>query len=231
MRESGMTDPLPAQLSAFVQKQGIVVDPEFSLHPSGVHSVVNCVFSAQARFEVVVLPLLKRLDDRLPDVPELTFQTFVNDVDSLGVQGYAEDILRNRQQLSGRLKVEVAREVAAFFIRHRIQTTADFQKLKSCAAEHLVLVKLVQDVKGIGPTLAHYLLWLMGREDHVKVDSRLISLFARIGDWEPRMGNDADRVRITEAIREVATQMGTTPARLDNALWQFESRRKADSHD
>lgn len=231
MRESGMTDPLPAQLSAFVQKQGIVVDPEFSLHPSGVHSVVNCVFSAQARFEVVVLPLLKRLNDRLPDVPELTFQTFVDDVDSLGVQGYAEDILRNRQQLSGRLKVEVAREVAAFFIRHRIQTTADFQKLKSCAAEHLVLVKLVQDVKGIGPTLAHYLLWLMGHEDHVKVDSLLTRLFARIGDWQPRMGNDADRIRITEAIREVATQLGTTPARLDNALWQFESRRKADSHD
>ncbi|MFW8626931.1 hypothetical protein [Deinococcus sp. ME38] len=226
-----MTDPLPAQLSAFVQKQGIVVDPEFSLHPSGVHSVVNCVFSAQARFEVVVLPLLKRLNDRLPDVPELTFQTFVDDVDSLGVQGYAEDILRNRQQLSGRLKVEVAREVAAFFIRHGIQTANDFRALGDEVAEQLVLVELVRDVKGIGPTLAHYLLWLMGREDHVKVDSMLVRLFARIGDWQPRLGHDGDRVRITEAICEVATQMGTTPARLDNALWQFESRRAAGTHD
>lgn len=231
MRESGMTDPLPAQLSAFVQKQGIVVDPEFSLHPSGVHSVVNCVFSAQARFEVVVLPLLKRLNDRLPDVPKLTFQAFVDDVDTLGTQAYAENVLRNRQRLARRLKVEVARDVAAFFVRHDIQAVGDFRRLEDEAAEQLVLVDLVQEVEGIGPTLAHYLLWLLGREDHVKVDSLLIRLFARIGDWQPRMGHDADRVRITQAIREVAAQMGTTAARLDNALWQFESRRKADSHD
>ncbi|WP_119673642.1 hypothetical protein [Deinococcus sp. RM] len=221
-----MTDPLPAQLSMFVQTHGIKVDPEFSLHASGVHSVVNCVFSAQARFDVVVLPLLKRLDDRLPDVPELTFQAFVDDVDSLGTQAYAEDVLRNRQRLARRLKVEVARDVAAFFVRHGIQTVGDFQRLDDEAAEQLVLVDLVQEVRGIGPTLAHYLLWLLGREDHVKVDSLLTRLFARIGDWQPRLGHEADRVRITEAVRAVAAELGTTPARLDNALWQFESRPK-----
>ena len=226
MRESGMTDPLPAQLSAFIQTHGIRVDPEFSLHASGVHSVVNCVFSAQARFDVVVLPLLKRLNDRLPDVPELTFQAFVDDVDSMGTEAYAEDVVRNRQRLSRRLKVEVARDVAAFFVRHGVQTVGDFRRLDDEAAEQMVLVELVQEVRGIGPTLAHYLLWLLGREDHVKVDSLLTRLFARVGDWQPRMGNDADRARITAAIRGVATDLGTTPARLDNALWQFESRPK-----
>ncbi|AKH17926.1 hypothetical protein [Deinococcus soli (ex Cha et al. 2016)] len=221
-----MTDPLPAQLSAFIQTHGIRVDPDFSLHASGVHSVVNCVFSAQARFEVVVLPLLARLNDRLPEVPGLTFQAFVEDVDSLGVQAYAKEVLCNRQQLSGRLKVDVARDVAAFFVRHGVQTVGDFRLLDDETAEQLVLVELVQEVRGIGPTLAHYLLWLMGREDHVKVDSLLTRLFARIGDWQPRMGNDADRARITAAIRAVAAELGTTPARLDNALWQFESRPK-----
>ncbi len=221
-----MTDPLPAQLSAFIQTHGIRVDPEFSLHASGVHSVVNCVFSAQARFDVVVLPLLKRLNDRLPDVPELTFQAFVDDVDSMGTEAYAEDVVRNRQRLSRRLKVEVARDVAAFFVRHGVQTVGDFRRLDDEAAEQMVLVELVQEVRGIGPTLAHYLLWLLGREDHVKVDSLLTRLFARVGDWQPRMGNDADRARITAAIRGVATDLGTTPARLDNALWQFESRPK-----
>lgn len=225
MKQSVMSDLLPQKLSGFVQQRAIRIDPEFSLHPSGVHSVVNCVFSAQARFEVVVLPLLGRLNDDLPDVPELTFGEFIRRVDGLGSERYASEVLKNRQKLSGRLKVEVAREVADYFVRHHIQTTADFQELSDEAAEKLVLQGLVSEVHGIGPTLAHYLLWLLGREDHVKVDSMLIRLFSGLDDWTPTLGNEADRKRITAAVHTVAALLGTTPARLDNALWQFESRR------
>ncbi|MFC3833925.1 MULTISPECIES: hypothetical protein [Deinococcus] len=219
-----MTDTLTTRLAEFVKTQNIEVDPDFSLHHSGVHSVVNCVFSAQARFKTVVEPLLNRLHADLPDIPELTFSEFILRVDAVGSERYASDVLKNRQKLSGRLKVEVARDVADFFVRHRVQTTADFQCLDDDAAETLMLRDLAPEVRGIGPTLAHYLLWLMGREDHVKVDSMLIRLFSRLDDHPLRLGHEGDRQRVTRAIREVAMQLDTTPARLDNALWQHESR-------
>ncbi|MVN86574.1 hypothetical protein GO986_07325 [Deinococcus sp. HMF7620] len=212
-----MSDPLTERLRTFIQAEGIAIDKCFQLHPSGVHSVVNCVFSAQARFDAVVIPMLNRLNERLPDTPALTFQEFVTDVDDLGPERYAAEVL-NRQKLARRPKVEVARDVAVFLSERRVSTRADFEALTDEKAEQLVLIDLVCKVKGIGPTLAHYLTWLMGREQHVKVDSLLTRLFRRL---EPT----AQKTELVTAIRAIAAEMNTTPARLDNALWRYESQR------
>lgn len=236
MRESLMTDALTGKLRGFVQEKNIKPDPAFALHPSGVHSVVNCVFSAQVRFGSVVEPLLKRLGERLPDTPDLTFDAFITDVDKLGFQRYAEEVL-TRHRLARKLKVEVAYCTAKFFVRREYQIQAQFQlpsdlesqqgKAKVAELEKLILEDLVTEVHGIGPVLARYLMWLLGDERHVKPDTLLTRLLSRVSGQELRYGHSEDMEAIRQTITTVAAERGTTPARLDNALWRYESTRKA----
>lgn len=217
----------------FVEQEQIRPDPNFALHQSGVHSVVNCVFSAQAKFESVVLPVLARLDERLVDTPELTFRQFVDDVDSLGHERYAAEVLNNRQRLSRRLKVEVCYDVASFFVERGYETQGDFQlpanpdtdmaKAKQAKLEQLILVDLVTEIRGIGSVLAQYLMWLLGDERHVKPDTVLTRLLSRVGEHPLRLGHPDDMALIRQSISAVAVDIGTTPARLDNALWRYES--------
>ena len=52
-----------------------------------------------------------RLPLRLKDSAELSFSEFIADVDSFGTEkfeDYATEVMKNRQKIAGRLKVEVA---------------------------------------------------------------------------------------------------------------------------
>ncbi len=235
MTESGMTDPPTDKLRAFVKQEKIQPDPNFELPKSGVHAVVNCVFSAQVRFVPVVIPLLKRLEKRLPDTPELTFSNFITDVKRKGYEKYAEEVL-TRHRLARKLKIEVAYKTAEFFVCRGYEKLAQFQlpsnlesaegKAKEVEMESLILRDLVANVHGIGPVLARYLMWLLGDERHVKPDTLLTRLLARISDQALIYSKAKDMERIKLAITAVAKEMETTPARLDNALWIYESTLK-----
>ncbi|MFK7602245.1 hypothetical protein ACI3L1_08550 [Deinococcus sp. SM5_A1] len=231
-----MTDPLTNKLRAFVKQENIKPDPNFELPRSGVHAVVNCVFSAQVKFELIVVPLLARLEERLPDRPELTFGQFTADVDKLGFQKYSEKVL-TRHKLARKLKVEVAYCAAKFFVEKGYQVQAQFQlpndleseegKTNEQKIESLILNELVTNVHGVGPVLARYLMWLLGDERHVKPDTLLTRLCARVSGQDLRYGNARDMDSIRQAITAVAQEIETTPARLDNALWRHESTLKS----
>lgn len=217
-------------LRAFVQAEGLQPDPNFTPWNSGVYAVLDCVYSSQARYASVVLPLLQQRFPALSglkDVPELRFSDFLH---SLGpeptVEGfatYARQVMENRQQLSGRLKVQVAYDVCHFFVQRGLETRADLLALGNEALARLVLDDLVNSVRGIGPVLARYLLLLLGLEQYVKPDTLLSRLIGRLVDWQPTLGNETDMNLIQAAVSAVAAEMRTTPARLDNALWLYES--------
>lgn len=196
--------------------------------------MVDCVFSSQARFSVVK-NALDRLSKHLPDKPTLTFSEFSQDVRTLGEGRYASAILTRHRigHRPGKLKVEVARNVADFFTARGYQTRNDFQlpadihseaaKEKTCELERLVLTELVKHVYGIGPVLGRYLLMLLGDERHVKPDTLLVRLLSEIGGKSLRYAHSEDMELVRHAVTAIATEMETTPARLDNALWQYES--------
>lgn len=229
-----MTEELTFKLRAFVSDNGIKPDPDFKIYQSGVHAVVDCVFSSQTRFGTVE-NVLQRLSEQLPDEPGLTFSEFMKAVDQQGAQSYAQVVLKNQQQIAGHLKVQVAYDVAQYFVRHGFETKAQFQQTgapdseeyvqQKTRVEQLILVDLVAAVHGIGPVLARYLLLLLGDESAVKPDTIITRLFTRLAQEQFEIGNKADMQRIEQAITAVAREKGVTPARLDNALWRFETGR------
>ncbi|GAA4012783.1 hypothetical protein GCM10022631_25620 [Deinococcus rubellus] len=236
-------------LEQFIDQQQIQPDPQFSHWNSGVYAVLDCVFSALAKYDTVVLPTLKRFGENtgLVDEPGLTFSAFLQDVERFPEEDrfktYASDMMKNSQVLSGRTKVEVAYEVCKVFKRHGYNTKADLLALPKGkpadpeagtpvtlgVAEQLVLEGIVNGippedkVRGIGAALGPYLLMSLGFEDYVKPDTLLLRLMGRIGGWQPRAGHPGDVALIQDVITQVARSKGTTPARLDNALWRYES--------
>ncbi len=89
--------------------------------------------------------------------------------------------------------------------------------------EPLILNDLQFNIHGVGPALSHYLLTLFGNEDHVKLDTMIHRFWARMDDWCPRASNEHDYQIVLAVFRDVASRMGSTPARLDNAIWRHES--------
>jgi hypothetical protein len=187
---------------------------------SAVYALVDCIFSAQARYESTVLPMLKhRLQRRLPDSPALTFTEYLTDIDSMRgarFERYAASVL-TRQVLSGRLKVEISYEAAEFLARRGFETMADLRAEPPQSLERLILHDLVPAIKGMGPTLGEYFLILLGDETRIKLDSRLVSFLQR----ELRYVPDPDTAR--RVLNTAAERLGTTGARLESAIWKWES--------
>ncbi|HLK58463.1 MAG TPA: DUF4268 domain-containing protein, partial [Chthonomonadaceae bacterium] len=194
---------------------------------SGVFALVDCIFSARARYERVVLPMLKeRLARRLPDDPTLRFSDFVADIDSFKedkFDRYATSVL-NRQKLAGRLKVEVAYEAARFFAKRGSETMYSLQS-KGPKLEEMILGELRSHVRGIGPALGNYLMILLGDESRVKLDGRLVTFLTRELGWSLNPMIPADYERTTEVFRVSADMLSTTAARLENAIWRYEESK------
>ncbi len=207
----------------------IRLDSEYLEWKSGVYAVVDCVFSAQAKYDSMVLPILqKRLPIRpgLQDDSELTFSAFLQDMDLFGTnrfERYANEVIKNRQKISNRLKTEICYDVCHFFVHKGFETKSDLQALSGDAFQKLVLDDLQQSIRGIGSTLAKYLLMLIGDESHIKPDTMILRFFSRLSLWQPRSSSDQDGEIIRQVIASVALKHDTTPARLDHAIWLFES--------
>lgn len=196
---------------------------------SGVYAVVDCVFSAQAKYESMVLPmLLERLPSRpgLVDEPELTFSAFIADIESFGDEpwdAYGNQVL-NLQVLAGRRKVEVCHEIARFFVQRGLETMGDLRALGEEELLELVLGPLQQSIRGMGPALARYLTMLLGVESQVKFDTMLQRFFEQLCGQVGWSGAPITMEQAEDVMREAASQLGTTPARLDHAIWRFMSQ-------
>ncbi len=82
----------------------IKMSSEYLEWHSGVYAVVDCVFSAQAKYNSMVLPILQKrlpLRSNLQDDPELKFSAFLQDIDSSGIdkfERYADEVVLNKQK-------------------------------------------------------------------------------------------------------------------------------------
>ena len=73
-----------------------------------------------------------------------------------------------------------------------METRADVRALSDAELEDLVMGPLQEQVKGIGATLARYLLILLGLEAHIKPDIMIHRFFDSLSPWRPRVGDERD---------------------------------------
>ena len=226
-RVAGLT--LVDALVAWASSVLVDLDQDYMRWRSGVYSVVDCVFSAQARYESTVMPmLLKRLPERpgLADEPDLAFSTFIADVESFGEnpwEEYGGQVL-TRQVLAGRRKVQVCYDIAQFFVDRKLETNEDLQALGEEALIELVLGPLQDSVRGVGTALARYLCMLLGIETQVKFDTMIQRFFEQLGEAVGWTAGPIEMDLAESVMRDAAGRLGTPPARLDHGIWQFMSQ-------
>ncbi len=225
-------DGLCTELSRLLSEGKISIDDDFWTWESGVYGLVDCVFSSQARYESVVLPMLR---ERLParpgmkDTPELKFSDFMRDVDQFEPDrwdGYGSAVL-NLQKISGRRKVEVCYEVAHFLRDLGYETRDDLLAIGEEPLVKLCRGPLRDAIHGIGEALSRYLPLLFGVESQIKPDTMIIRFFDSLSNWSPRMGEVRDIGVIERIITRAAADINTTPARLDNAIWLYRTNKGA----
>jgi hypothetical protein len=219
-----------ANLAAEVRR--LCIDPDrssidWSPWKSGLYNVLDAVFSAQTRYDSVVMPLLRRYHNRpgMSDCPERAFGDFVRDVDTFGgdrFERYASQVL-NRQSVGGRLKVAVVYDAAQFFASRGVHTIGDMNAAKE-QLRPLILDGLQSSVPGFGSALANHLLVLLGDEDRIKLDTMVLRFWSRIDSaaLNPSIARDFNFA--LDVFTRAAQTLRTTPARLDKAVWDFETK-------
>lgn len=79
--------------------------------------IIDCVYSLRSKYYSVTLPVVKRYTSSYMDndisLKTDTLQDFINNIDECGgCEFFAENILKNKQILSHRLKSEICYEIA-----------------------------------------------------------------------------------------------------------------------
>ncbi len=189
-------------------------EPYKSLGPC----ILDCIYSLQAKYFSVVVPLMERYGERYMNgdvhAEGYTLDDFISHIrEAGGTEPFSANILKNRQVLCGRRKSEVCLEIADKLISLGIQTKEDFSKSDKNEIENAI-----RGVKGVGDAAANYLFMLAGDSSRVKPDVHIHHCIRDAIGFD--VSNEECQTLFTEAvdiIREVYPNV--TVASLDGLVW------------
>jgi hypothetical protein len=199
--------------------------------------VLDAVFSINATYSGVVRVCLRYAQHAaLPDpllpvsdahtiigtTKEQRLDAFAQDVQTIGAERFAAEVIANRARTSTRggvLKADAALSYAEILTKHGVQTIGDVAALLGDDA-HLGRVEAdLATVAGHGSGARRAYLWMLAGDDrHVKPDRMVLRWIAR--DLRPVTVDEA-----RELVVATADRLGCTPWELDHAIWRAEPRR------
>lgn len=189
-------------------------EPYKSLGPC----LIDCVYSLQAKFFPVVVPLLNRYGDKYMNgdvhAKGYTLDDFIRHIeDAGGTEKFATDVLKNKQILSGRRKSEVCLEIAEKLIKKGVQTKEDFYNYDRAQME-----VLLRSVRGMGDAAINYLFMLAGDTSRIKPD---VHIHQCIRD---AIGYDVSNERCKQLFKEAVEILkpdypNLTVSALDGLVW------------
>lgn len=189
-------------------------EPYKSLGPC----ILDCIYSLQAKYFPVVVPLMKRYGERFMNgdvhAEGYTLDDFINHIrEAGGSESFSANILQNKQVLSGRRKSEVCLEIADKLIKLGIQTKDDFSNSDKNTIENAI-----RRVKGVGDAATNYLFMLAGDSSRVKPDVHIHHCIRDAIGFD--VSNEECQTLFTEAvdiIKEVYPNV--TVSSLDGLVW------------
>lgn len=159
------------KLAGWCKKNLDLTEPHYALSYGSLGPIIlDCIYSLQAKYFAVTVPLVKRYGDKFMKGDEhsggYTVTDFIHHIEiSGGTENFANEVLKNRQVIGGRRKSEVCLELAKKLVNKGIETKEDFQN-----ASQVELDKLMRSVKGIGDAAVNYTFMLAGDPNRVKPD-------------------------------------------------------------
>lgn len=182
--------------------------------------LIDCVYSLRAKYYSVTIPVVKRYADRYMngdvDSSEDTISLFLQHMDEIGHQAFADNVVKNHQKLGGNIpKEEVCYKLAQYLHYLHIDTLKDFQQFES--PELLEIV--IKAVKGLGDAGANYLFMLAGDANRCKPD---VHIHHCIKDaCGCNISNEECQTLFTDAVAIMREEHpGLTVRMLDGIIWR-----------
>lgn len=198
-------------------------DPRYGWAGEADTALIDAVFSARAKYDAVVLPLVKRWQaSGLRDARRQLASLAELDPDDLLA------VVKNRQRVPGRdsnrpLKVQAVIDAAARLTAEGLATADSVVKAAEQdgkAVRRIVEGRHVQSGArtGIGLATSSYFLMLLGIQG-VKADTHVVRWVRRaVGD------DSLDPARVESLLRDAADVLGENPIHVDHAIWAAQSR-------
>lgn len=181
--------------------------------------IIDCVYSLRAKYFQVTVPIVNRYAERFMNGNKLasgyTLNDMMNHIEYFGgTQAFASEILKNKQQLSGRLKSDICYELARKLRLLKIETIEDFNNFKNTE----ILEITISSVKGIGPAGLNYLFMLAGDPDRCKPDVHIHRfIYDAIGE---NVTDEECKVILTDAVKNLKKEYKNITVRtLDSIIW------------
>ncbi|RKS74134.1 hypothetical protein CLV35_2636 [Motilibacter peucedani] len=218
--------------------QALNPQPRAQRWRSLTYCLVDAVWSIGARYDTVVVPLVRRVAHEHGDGEPLVDTGTPLPRDPAPLRAFLARFgphnpltsVTNRQRTStrgGALKADVARRYAEVLLEHGVGTLADVAPLMRDARRFEHVNDTLRRLPGEGQhgVRRNYLWMLAGDDDGVKPDRMVLRWFARHGQHvEP-----LEAAMLVRAIADRLTELGhpTTPWEVDHAIW---SAQRAPRH-
>ena len=181
--------------------------------------ILDCIYSLRAKYYKITVPVVKRYGEEFMRgnvyAPGYTLSDFISHIkNSGGTRKFAENILQNKQVLSGRLKSEICLELAKKLFEKGIETKEDFASFDQSELE-----QIMRQVKGVGNAAVNYMFMLSGDPNRCKPD---VHIHHCIKDAIERDVSDQDcQTLFTKAVKVLKKDCSQiTVALLDGFVWE-----------
>jgi len=180
--------------------------------------ILDCIYSLRTKYFPVTVPLVKRYGDKFMNgdvhAKGYTLSDFINHIElSGGVVLFSEDVLKNKQVLSGRIKADVCLDIAKKLVKSGIETKEDFAN-----ADKYKMEQLMRSVKGMGDAAINYMFMLAGDPNRCKPDVHIHHCIRDAIGYD--VSNEECQLLFTKAVKIINTQYpNVTVASLDGLVW------------
>lgn len=182
--------------------------------------LIDCVYSLRAKYYSVTIPVVQRYADMYlnGDInsTEDTISMFLQHMDEIGHQDFADKVVKNHQKLGRNIaKEEICYKLAQYLSYLHIDTLEDFQSFES--PELLEIV--IKAVKGMGDAGTNYLFMLAGDNDRCKPD---VHIHHCIKDaCGCNISNEECQILFTDAVAVMKEKHPRLTVRmLDGIIWR-----------
>ena len=195
--------------------------------PNYYHSLPICIlddiFSLQSKYETITFPTVKKYADYFLNgdlyTSNYSIDSFIADLEKEGLVNIMTAIIKNKQCIGGRRKIDVVYDVAKKLQTLKIQTFDDFNNYY----DKDYLTYSLRQIKGVGDAAIDYLFMMVGDNNRVKPD---IHIHRCVKD---AIGYDVSNDKCQSLFKEVSDALikdipFATPRYLDGLVWTFYSK-------
>ncbi|MDY3904739.1 MAG: hypothetical protein SO007_06090 [Candidatus Enteromonas sp.] len=222
-----MTNDSKLLLAHIKDKIGIRNPGKISYYRSLPICILDDIFSLRAKYETNTLPTVKRYANHFLNgniyFDGYLINNFIEDLNKEGLPKVMNNILKNRQVVGRKKKIEVCYDIAKKLQELGIQTIKEFASFNN--KDYLTLS--LRSVKGVGDAAINYLFMMTGDSNRVKPD---IHIHHCIKD---AIGHDVSNEDCQKLFKEVSKAAKdeypfVTPRLLDSLVWAHYSKAKFD---